>query len=306
MLRSILNDLEEISSFEVHYLISEKITSLNYNNLKPVFLEEDLFAWLKKYSKNYDYCLFVAPEDDLIQYKITRILEENRVNIIGCDGKASYICSSKNLTYENVPEDILKIKSFKVETEKIEYEMLVKEFDKKPFIIKPDDKTSSDLIFIIDDEKTCEEIKEIYMKRNIGHLLVQEYVEGTPISVSLVSNNKNTTLISVNSQEIMKDDNTIRYAGCRAPIKHPLEKELNEISKRIVESVPGLRGFVGIDYIVQDKKIFFVEINSRITTPYIVLQKNCKENLTGSIIDYVINDNDKISLTFERQGKFIR
>lgn len=306
MLKSILDDLENDSLFEVYYLINKNINSLHYDNLNAVILEEDLWDWLKKYSENFDYCLFIAPEDDLIQYKITKILEENGVNIIGCNSMSSYICSSKTLTYENVPGSILKINSFKFKAEEIEYEMITSKLNKKHFLIKPDDKTSSDLIFIVDNKMTCEKIKNIYIKNNIEYLLVQEYIEGTPISVSLLCNNKNTTLISINSQEIRKNDNKIMYTGCKTPLEHPLEKKLNEISNKIIKSIPGLKGFVGIDYIIQDNKIFFVEINSRITTPYIVLQKNCKQNLTRSIIDYVINDENQINLTFEKQGKFTR
>ena len=305
MLKCVLNDLKDSPIFEVYCLINKNIDLTEYDNIKAINLEYDLFEWLKIHSKNFDYCLFIAPEDDLIQFNITRILEENRVQIIGCDSKSSYICSSKDLTYENVPSNVLKIKSFKFKSDEITYEM-IKDKLKTPFLIKPDDRTSSDLIFIIDNKKICEKVRDVYVKNNIEHLLVQEYVEGTPISVSLVCNEKNVTMISVNSQEIEKNNNKIMYMGCKTPIEHPLEKELDEISRNIVLSIPGLKGFVGIDYIVQDKTIFFVEINSRITTPYIVLQKNCRENLTCSIIDYVIHEKNTIDLTFERQGKFIR
>ena len=111
--------------------------------------------------------------------------------------------------------------------------------------------------------------------------------------------------LSINSQEIIQNDNRIKYIGCETPIKHPLEKEIIEISNIIVNSIPGLKGFIGIDYIIQKEKIVFVEINSRITTPYIVLQKICNQNLTNGIIDYVIN-NKTVELTFEKQGKFFR
>ncbi len=306
MLNAILTDLENDSSFDVYYLINANVNSFKFNKLNAINLNEDLCGWLNKYSNRFDYCLFIAPEDNLIQYGITKILEQNNVKVIGCDSGASYICSSKDLTYKHVPENILKIKSFKYRTAELKYENIKDKIGKNPFVIKPDDRTSSDLIFIIDNRSMFERIKEIYLEKNIEYLLVQEYVEGTPISVSLVCNNKDTSVISINSQEICESENKIRYLGCKTPIKHPLEKELYEISRTIVQSILGLKGFVGIDYIIQNNNIFFVEINSRITTPYIVLQKNCKENLTDTIIDYFINDNDGINLTFEKEGKFIR
>lgn len=305
MLKCILDDLDKNSFFEVYYLINRTFDSLNYNNLNVIYLEDNLINWLKNYSKEYDYALFVAPEDDLIQYNITKILEDNNVSIIGCDSVSSYICSSKKLTYDKVSEDILKIKTFKFKTNEVDYEIISHKINKNRFIIKPDNKTSSDLIYIIDDENSFNKVMTIYKKYDIDYLLVQEYIKGTPISVSLICNKENVNFISVNSQEITKKGNKIEYLGCKTPIEHPLEKELIETSNKIIKCISGLIGFVGIDYIIQDEKIFFVEINSRITTPYIVLQKNCDKNLTNSIIDFVLN-NKTVNLKFEKEGKFIR
>ncbi|MBE6486602.1 MAG: ATP-grasp domain-containing protein [Methanosphaera stadtmanae] len=305
MLKCILNDLDKNSFFEVYYLINKTVDSFNYDNLNAIYLKDDLMEWLKNNSKDYDYALFIAPEDDLIQYHITKILEENRVGIIGSDSVSSYICSSKKLTYDNVSEDILKINTIKYKSEELDYKIISREINKKEFIVKPDNKTSSDLIFVVDNENTCNEVKKMYEKYNIDYLLVQEYIKGTPISVSLICNNNNIIFLSINSQEIIQNDNKIGYTGCKTPIDHPLKNELTEISNNIVKCIPGLKGFVGIDYIIQNEKIYFVEINSRITTPYIVLQKNCNQNLTNSIIEFVLK-NQKINLNFEKQGKFIR
>lgn len=305
MLNCILDDLDKNTFFDVYYLINRSVNSFNYDNLKAIYVEDDLIEWLNINSKDYDYALFIAPEDDLIQYNITKILEENNVSVIGCDSTSSYICSSKMLTYNKVSDNILKIDTIKYKTDEVNYEIITQEINKNSFIIKPDNKTSSDLIYIIDNEDTCNKVKNIYKKNNIDYLLVQEYIMGKPISVSLICNNNNIHFLSINSQEIIENSGRIEYVGCKTPIKHRLENELTRISNEIVKCIPGLKGFVGIDYIIQDEKIFFVEVNSRITTPYIVLQKNCNQNLTNSLIDFVLN-NKTINLKFEKQGKFIR
>ena len=185
------------------------------------------------------------------------------------------------------------------------YEIIAHKINQKVFIIKPDNRTSSDLIYIVDNESTCNKVKNIYKNNDIDYLLVQEYIEGMPISVSLICNKDDVNFLSINSQEIIQKGCKIEYIGCKTPIKHHLENELIEISNEIVKCIPGLKGFVGIDFIIQDEKIFLVEINPRITTPYIVLQKSCNQNLTNSIIDFVLN-NKTINLKFEKQGKFIR
>jgi len=173
------------------------------------------------------------------------------------------------------------------------------------FIIKPDNRTSSDLIYIVENKKIFEKIKKIYNEQNIDEILVQEYIDGESVSVSLICNTSDIHFISVNSQEISLKNSKIEYKGCKTPLIHPCEKKLIEISEKVIKSIPGLKGFVGIDYIIKKDKIFFVEINSRITTPYIVLQKNCSQNLTNNMINFVIN-NQKIELTFKKQGEFIR
>ncbi len=305
MLKSVLDDLDNNPFFDIYYLINRSIESFDYENLKSIYLDDDLFTWLKNNSKDYDYALFIAPEDDLIQYNITKILEDNNVTIIGSDSESSYICSSKKLTYNKVPDNILKINTIKCKTDEIDYDIIKRKINKNKFIIKPDDKTSSDLIYIITDENSFNKVKNIYKRNHIDYLLVQEYIEGKPISVSLICNENSMVCLSINSQEIIQNNNRIKYIGCETPIKHPLEKEIIEISNIIVNSIPGLKGFIGIDYIIQKEKIVFVEINSRITTPYIVLQKICNQNLTNGIIDYVIN-NKTVELTFEKQGKFFR
>ena len=176
MLKSVLDDLDNNPFFDIYYLINRSIESFDYENLKSIYLDDDLFTWLKNNSKDYDYALFIAPEDDLIQYNITKILEDNNVTIIGSDSKSSYICSSKKLTYNKVPDNILKINTIKCKTDEIDYDIIKRKINKNKFIIKPDDKTSSDLIYIITDENSFNKVKNIYKRNHIDYLLVQEYI----------------------------------------------------------------------------------------------------------------------------------
>lgn len=303
MLKCVLDDLDD-SAFEVYYLINDSLDTLNYTNSTAIPLDTNLMDWLNENCQFYDCCLFIAPEDNLIQYSITRILEKSGVTIFGCDSVSSYICASKDLTYNHVSNDILKIPSVKLNRNESTYDLICKNFNKNDFIIKPDNRTSSDYIYHINDETEFDSCMKVYEKNSIEYFLAQEYIEGTPISASLICNNKYARCISINSQEISIENNKIRYAGCKSPIHPPLEKEITELSEKIVQQIKGLNGYVGIDYILQEKLIYFVEINSRISTPYIVLQKNCNQNLTQSIIDSIINKNEIPRITFKNTGTF--
>jgi len=304
MLKSMLDDLKNINFFDVYYLINSSI-HLEYEGLTPIYIKDNLTEWLNENSSSFDYAFFVAPEEDLIQYTITKILEENDVNVLGCDSSASYTCSSKDLTYKEIPADILKIKSIKINTDDAKYEIISEKINKNTIIIKPDDKTSSDFIYLCHNRKEFNKIIEIYKKNSIKKVLVQEFIDGTPISASIICKKDYVNCISINLQQIKIDNNKLEFVGCEGPIQHHQKKKIETISEKIIRSIPGLNAFVGIDYVIQNDKIYFVEINSRITTPYIILQKNCNQNLTENIINLLLHDKIE-EISFKKSGKFIK
>ena len=51
-----------------------------------------------------------------------------------------------------------------------------------------------------------------------------------------------------------------------------------------MKSFPGLRGYIGIDIIIQKGKIFVVEINPRITTSFIGMYETIGVNIVDLII----------------------
>lgn len=305
MLNSVLNDLEQISFFDTYFLIDEKLDYAEYNYCHPIYLHCKLCEWLNEHIEEYDYCLFIAPEDDLIQHNITKLLEDKKVKLLVSDSNASFICSSKYLTYHHLPENILKIKTMKTYLSKINYYKIKDFLNSSEFIIKPDNRTSSDLVYFIRTNEEYNKIIKIYSENKINDILVQKYIPGEEVSVSILCNEEHITCISLNSQLVKKEEGKIEYLGCITPISHKYKNKLFDMSKSIVNNIPGLKGFVGIDYIIQGDKIYLLEVNSRITTPYIVLQKKCNENLTEKMIKTTLNLKIE-KPSFKDKGKFIK
>jgi predicted ATP-grasp superfamily ATP-dependent carboligase len=175
---------------------------------------------------------------------------------------------------------------------------------KKPFIVKPDGKTSSEMVYLIKNKDEFEEKMDIYKNECVQDILIQEYIEGESLSVSLVTDGTHIECISLNSQQIIMKDFEIKFVGCISPIEHHLKDEIFKISENIIRSIPGLKGFVGIDFIIKEDDIFFIEVNSRITTPYIILKNMCNQNLTESIINLLVYGK-RTKLTFKDVGEFI-
>ena len=303
ILKSIVHDLEDVPDYNVDYLLRDGLDIDNIKRLNRIVLKEDLLSWLDINASNYDYSLFVAPEDNLIQYRITRLLENRKVGLLTSNSTASYTCCSKYLTYQKMTSEILKIPSIIMDTFNDDINLIKHKIEYNDIICKPDNYTSSAYIYHI-NKTQLDDIIEIYKNNNIRKMIIQEYIRGTPISISAIVNKEDVNIISINSQVISVNNDKISYTGCESPISHRLEKQIKELSKKIIKSVPGLKGFVGIDYIIDKDKIYFVEINSRITTPYVVLSKISEDNLTKYLIDSVINNKKMKKLTLTGKGEF--
>ena len=73
------------------------------------------------------------------------------------------------------------------------------------------------------------------------------------------------------------------------PYNHKLKKEAFKIAKNAIENIKGLKGFVGVDLIINDE-ITFIEINSRFTTPYIGLKEIIDFNIADAIFKILDNE----------------
>ena len=62
-----------------------------------------------------------------------------------------------------------------------------------------------------------------------------------------------------------------------------------ETAKNAVESIEGLKGYIGVDMILNKErnKVYIVEINSRLTTPYVALRSIINFNLGEAVINSV-------------------
>lgn len=245
-------------------------------------IQENLMDWLDENIALYDSCLLIAPEEDFILHKLTELIEKKDVKVIGSSSKAVLTCSDKYKMY-----DALKGKVNIIETRRVFFDEIDdcnSHFDEKK-IIKPADGVSCSGVKIVD---SFDEFKEAAnsMQSNLPYFIVQDFVEGKSASVSLLCNGEEAIPLSLNLQNIQFDSNGINYNGGEVPFEHELSIEAKMAAKKAVESIEGLKGYVGVDVIVGDE-VYIVEINSRVTTPYVALKDILNFNLGEAILDSV-------------------
>jgi predicted ATP-grasp superfamily ATP-dependent carboligase len=294
----------------------------DYENVNPILIDEDIIDWLRENAVNFNRAIFIAAENNNNLYNITRILEENDVKTYTSNSEACFKTSDKYETYEALPIEIPQPRSFRFKIDPKGYwkraiENLHEKWQAEDpltplgLIIKPLVGVDCENIVIIENiEDLTLDLDKIFIPGS--RVLVQEYIEGTDVSVSLLSDGENAIPISFNQQFIkLKDDKGI-YLGGKLPFDDKYKDEAMEIATKAVEAMDGLKGFVGVDLIINSDEqdiysVYLLEINSRFTTPYVGLKQVSNINIGKTIVDLIdgeidINDID-ISLDGEVEFK---
>ena len=178
---------------------------------------------------------------------------------------------------------------------------------KNKLIAKPRSGVDCDDIKIIASKRDIDDLEEFYGEGS--RFIIQPYIEGDVCSVCLISDGKEALPISLNKQIVKIDENGGEYLGGYVPYEHPLKDKIFEYAKKACEFIPGLKGFIGVDFVVEDDYIYLLEINSRFTTSYVGLQKIININIAKTIIDLIdkkISVEDIGEITYSSKASFCK
>lgn len=134
-------------------------------------------------------------------------------------------------------------------------------------------------------------------------VIVQEFIDGDDVSVSLISDGVRAIPISLNKQFINIQNDNQTYLGGKIPYENKNKLKAFKIASKAVEAIGGLKGFVGVDLIITDDEVYLLEINSRFTTPYVGLKKIININISKSIINLIDGERNIDDLNISLNGE---
>ncbi len=316
--------LDDLKDFKVDLVINKSYENIvkDYENVNAISIEEDIVGWLDDNAANFNKAIFIAAENNNNLYNITKILEENNVKTYTSSAEACLKSSDKSITYEELAGIVPQPRTFRFKIDPKGYwkraiENLHEKWQSEDpltplkLIIKPLIGVDCEDIVIIENiEDLTLDLDKIFKPGS--RVIVQEFIEGTDVSVSLISDGKKAIPISLNQQFVELKNDKGTYIGGKLPYESKYQREAFEIAVNAVEAIGGLRGFVGVDLLINaDEKdvysVYLLEINSRFTTPYVGLKQIANFNIGKTIIDLIdkkmdINDLD-ISLDGEVEFK---
>lgn len=154
-----------------------------------------------------------------------------------------------------------------------------------PMVVKPIDGVGCHGVFVARQQSELEQtIAAAGQKASDAILLAQTYIDGVAASVSFLTDGSRSVPLTLNLQEI-RGRKRLRYHGGRIPFEHPLRTLAFRRANQVVQAIPGLKGYVGIDLVLTDRDAVVIEVNPRLTTSYVGVRKVLRQNPAALILD---------------------
>jgi predicted ATP-grasp superfamily ATP-dependent carboligase len=298
MLRTLIEDFQA-AGHAVTTMLDSRIAKLNppvdADCVVPVFSSQEVLANLKKMAEHADAAYVIAPETDGTLRSLVEIVEQTGTASLNCSARSIEKVSDKAAFYAclrklglllpktlmfSVTDDLNKIKS-----------SLRGSLD-FPLIFKPSNGVSCGGLSVARNEnQVTTAVGKIKRETASKRFLVQELINGTAASVSLLSTGNNVAPVSLNQQELtLKTPEALSmYSGGAVPFEHPLRAEAFALAEKIAKSFPSLRGYIGMDFVLTESEAVPIEVNPRLTTSYVGLRRTVSFNPAQAILNAVLN-----------------
>ena len=315
--------LDDLKDFKKDVVLNKSYENVikDFDNVNPILIEGDIVDWLADNASQFSKAIFISAENNNNLYNITKILEENNVKTYTSSSDACFKSSDKSESYEALYDVVPQPRTFRFKIDPKGYwkraiEHLYEKWQaedpltKLKIIIKPLIGVDCEDIVVIEDiDDLTLDLDKIFVPGS--RVIVQEFIEGTDVSVSLISDGKTAVPISLNEQFVELKDDKGTYLGGKLPFENKYKDESFEIAKKAVESMEGLKGFVGVDLIINaDEKdiysVYLLEVNSRFTTPYVGLKEIACFNIGKTIVELIDGEIaiDDIDMSLDGEVEF--
>ena len=220
--------------------------------------QEEELSTFSRLAAEADLTLLVAPETDGILQERARMITQVQGRSLGSTVEAISLAGDKHALADHW-------KRFEVATPAARVVRPLEGLPRDqnyPAILKPRFGAGCLETYFVESFDACPS-----EALSMSEAILQEYILGESLSASfLVGADGRSDLIGVATQTIDREGLRLVYRGGSLPILDEIEGI--SIVRRAVECVPGLRGWVGVDFIVDCRSgdVIVLEINPRVTT----------------------------------------
>lgn len=285
---ALVKDLLELGSVQVTFASSRFETVDPARDHCRAMPGESITSFVARVARQHDRTWIIAPECDGVLLRLHDCVGSARW--LGCSKEAIRIASSKSATAACMEAHGIAV------TAALEPgQSAVTNHSQARWVVKPDDGAGGLDTFVYDhiDDASAEYDARAAAGRNP---VLQEWIDGEPLSLSLICGEHDVELISINRQLIGLSDtaalggtgHVVEFSGVevdRIDRQSAQGLALEALAQRVVSAMHGLRGFVGIDLVWHAQRgPVVVEVNPRLTAAYAGLSAQLGRNLAGDLL----------------------
>jgi predicted ATP-grasp superfamily ATP-dependent carboligase len=247
--------------------------------------------------KRCDAALIIAPETSGILTALTEQAEKAGLPVLGSSSSAVTIAGNKASCHRlfrkaqlSIPQTrVARFASVSRSAGQLSY----------PLVIKPVDGIACEGACLIKrPSDLASAVKMARQGTSWNRVMLQSFVSGTPVSVSLLKVGDRCLPLSLNRQ-LIEIGMPFKYLGSQVPFEHPRGILGVELACSAAALISGLRGYVGVDLILTEDTVSLIEVNPRLTTSYIGLRQVCTANLAQLMWTASVNGSlpDRVSIS---------
>ncbi len=222
-----------------------------------------------------EQALIIAPESDGILERFNALVLARGRRLLGCDPSAVGVTASKLATARRLAAQGVTVAA----TAQADAAW---PDGAHGWVVKPDDGAGSeDTFFVAAPAGAAHRHAPGSARREV----VQPYLPGTPISLSVVYGRDSVVLLGINAQVVERDGDRLRQTGVVVNGCVDRRERMRAVAEAVGRAVPGLRGYVGIDLIDTVAGAVVIEINPRLTTAYVGLRESLSRNPAALMLE---------------------
>lgn len=289
MLRSVASNLKA-AGHQVTIILDEGLSRLNppleADCVIPIFSFREAQQAILKACADTDAAYIIAPETGGTLQTLVEFIEQNGVPLLNSRSNGIKAVSDKANLYEILKDNKLRTpKTVRVNVAQYVKEAITAKFD-FPVVFKPVDGVGCSGLSIVKNESQVEgAIAKIDAELASESFMVQEYIEGEAVSVSLLCTGNKAMPISLNKQNVALStpDKASCYVGGCVPFEHKMKQKAFNTAEKVLSCFSGLKGYIGVDLILTEKGPVIVDVNPRLTTSFIGLSQISGFNFADAI-----------------------
>jgi len=305
MLRTFIEDAKA-AGHNVTTILDSRIAELNppleADRKIPIHSFRETENAFKKAAENSDATYVIAPETNGTLQTLVKKIEQSGTLSLNSTASAIAEVSDKTLLQQHAKRMRLstpETMSFNVKDNTENIIQIVKEKIGFPAVFKPTDSVGCEGLSIVNSEKQVKAAITKIAKQASSRFMAQQLIHGTPASVTIISNGTEAQPITLNKQNInlKTPSHNSTYNGGTIPLDDTMQSAAFATAKKLVESLKGLKGYIGVDLILADQEPVVIEVNPRLTTSYIGIRKvvtvNLAQAITDSTLEHKLPTNQK-------------